>query len=495
MISPKDLEQPLPKPSLQPSFALEKFHPVFQRALLLEADAEELLSYSTGKVPYWGLIRLALMIQLLDRAREENSARDLYLKPRSFKLGRSLRYGLASLWRSPFWRSGKELVFFCSGVNKTRQNGAYFNSRVDYFADCLADRRLLLVEGADDLRYYWPRARGPVSFKGGLTAPAALWAKIRPTSPREDARIKAFMALLRERIGAVLAEADYAVLEAYLRRSVSRAQASYWAGSLLLDRLRPRMIFLENAHCGGDIELITAARERGVITVEYQHGAINPSCPYHNFHPNVLAAGYGKHLPDYFLSYGDFWNGLLTTTAKIVSIGNPHVSTIASRLPPGTATKDSVYFLSSANAPEKYIERLRELRTEGFSVTFRPHPVERPLLRERYGTSLESLNVDIDVSNDFFALVPRHEFVIGDGRSTSLFEAYAIAGERVFVLEISERLADAFPNHGFLRTIKSAKDLRRRAMEAPDPDVSIERIFASHWDERFSRFISSVLAA
>src|SRR5687768_12225925 len=98
MFSAKDL-QPLSKPALQPSFALEKFHPIFQRALLLEADAEELLSYSTGKVPYWGLIRLALMIQLLDRAREENSARDIYLRPRAFRLGGSLRYALASLWR------------------------------------------------------------------------------------------------------------------------------------------------------------------------------------------------------------------------------------------------------------------------------------------------------------------------------------------------------------------------------------------------------------
>src|SRR5687767_6442038 len=137
MISTNHL-QPLLKTSLpQPSFGLEKFHPIFQRALLLEADAEELLSYSTGKVPYWGLIRLALMIQLLDRAREENSARDIYLRPRAFRFGRALRYGLASLWRSPFWRSDKELVFFCSGVNKTRENGAYFNSRVDYFADCV----------------------------------------------------------------------------------------------------------------------------------------------------------------------------------------------------------------------------------------------------------------------------------------------------------------------------------------------------------------------
>jgi hypothetical protein len=487
---------PLPAEPATPhrGLAIEKFHPLFQRALRLEADADELLSFSTGNVPYWGLIRLALMIQLLDRAREETSARDIYLKPRAFRFGKALRYVLDSLRRSPFWGSDREVVFFCSGTNRISENGAYFNSRVDYFADCLADRRILLVEAADDLRYSWPRAKGPVSFKGGLTAPAAIWAAVRRTPPQEEARIQAFMALLRRRIGTVLAPVDYDVLERYLRRSISRSHICFRACCALLDRLKPRMIFLENAHCGGDIELIAAARERRVTTVEYQHGAINPFCPYHNFHPNVLAAGYGTWLPDYFLSYGDFWNRLLTTTATVVSIGNPHVSTMAARLAPTEAVKNSVYFLSSANAPEKYIERLRELRAEGFSVTFRPHPVERPLLKERYGTFFEDIDIAVDVSSDFFVLVPRHEFVIGDGRSTSLFEAFAIAGDRVFVMETSDRLADTFPNHHFVRTIRSARDLRSRLAEAKDPDVSIDRIFAPHWQDRFSRFVSTMLA-
>jgi hypothetical protein len=91
--------------------------------------------------------------------------------------------------------------------------------------------------------------------------------------------------------------------------------------------------------------------------------------------------------------------------------------------------------------------------------------------------------------------VPLHQFVLGDWNSTSLFEAFAIAGERVFVMELTEQLTNALPNHDFLRTIKSAKELRQHSTETHDPKVSVDRIFAPHWEQRFSQFISTILPA
>jgi hypothetical protein len=468
-----------------------KFHPILQRALRLEANAEELLSFRAGAFPFWALMRLGLMIRLLDRVRGETSARDLYLKPRPVRFMQSLRYFATSLWRTPFRYVDKDIVFFCSGVNRRMEDGAYFNSRVDYFLDCLPQERVLLIEGADNLRYAWPRAVQPVAFKGGITALGAFYARTRRMEATVDAQVTSFMALLRRTFEDTLEESDYPLLEAYLRGAILRSRVYYPSATALLKRLKPRILLLENSHSGTDIELLIAARECGVVTVEYQHGAINPLCPYHNFHPRILRHGYARYLPDYFLSYGEFWNDLLTTSAQVVAIGNPHVETMRSRLPAATPRLGSIYFLSSANAPEIYIARLKEMVDAGFTVMFRPHPVERPVLRERYGDFFDQARISVDVSPDLYAQLGAHEFIVGDGRSTSLFEACAVAPGRVFVMEMTQHLTDVVPNHRFLKTIKSVAELRSNAHRGDD--VPVDALFTPNWRERFSKFIADVL--
>jgi hypothetical protein len=257
--------------------------------------------------------------------------------------------------------------------------------------------------------------------------------------------------------------------------------------------LRPRLLFVESAHFGVDIELTVAARERGIKTAEYQHGAVNPVCPYHNFDPALLAAGYDRCLPDYFLSYGDFWKRHMTTSAEVVSIGSPHVAAALARPRAAPAATGSVYYLSSAGPAKLYMERIRELVAEGFAVTFRPHPVERPLLRARYGTAFDDLGIDVDVSDDFYARLRDQAVVVGDGRSTSIFEAFALAGPNVFVLETSRRMSEDMPTHAFLRTVTSARDLRSRLAETPQQSVEIDELFARSWQERFSQFVVMAL--
>lgn len=488
MNAPSSSEQATPNPH----FRAADFHPLIQAFFALERR-RELMDFRIGPVPYWGLIRLPLLIRLLDRVSGEIDSGDIYLKPRGASAGRIASYGLANLSRLPFRHVDKDFVFFCSGVNWIDRGGAFFNTRVDYFAERLPRGRTLLVEGADALRYRRPRAAEAVACKGGLTLPGAVWAKVGRLSGNDSLRLAQFIALLKESIGDALTAADYALLSDYLRRALLRSRVYYAVCGKLLDRLRPRLLFVESAHFGVDIELIVAARERGIKTAEYQHGAVNPLCPYHNFEPSLLAAGYDRCLPHYFLSYGPFWNRQMTTSAEIVSIGSPHVAAALARPRSAPTATGSVYYLSSAGPARFYIERIRELVAEGFAVTFRPHPVERPLLRARYGTALDDLGIEIDVSDDFYARLRREAVIVGDGRSTSIFEALALAGPNVFVLETSRRLSQDMPTHAFLRTVTSARDLRCRLAEPPQQSVEIDELFARNWQERFARFVAMAL--
>jgi hypothetical protein len=470
-----------------------RFPRVFRGLYELENNSEELLSFRAGHVPYWGIIRLVLVMRLMDRLIGESSAGDIFLSPRKGRLLRTAKYILTSLWRTPLRYANREVVFFCSGVNQNLRDGRYFNTRPDYFAGELRDRRILLIEGADDLQYDWPRAMSPVSFKGGLTVPGAIVGRLRRV-PSDHPQVSGFMALLERTLGDDLSRHTYDEIRSYLRGRVFASTTYYSIVSKLLDQLKPRLLLLENTLFGFDIEVLMAARERGIPTAEYQHGAINPVCPYHNFHPRLLAAGYDKCLPDYFLSYGDFWNQLLTTSAKCVSIGNPHVASVRG-LSKRPAPTESIYFLSSANSPQLYLERIRELRAEGFSVLFRPHPVERPLMKERYGDFFERNDVRIDLSEDFYDELHAHALVLGDGRSTSIFEAYAITGGRACILEMSEKLSEDLPNHAFLKVIRSVRELRSALAEFRDrtESANYEQLFAPNWQERFARFISDTL--
>jgi len=482
-------------PAVAPEFAASSFHPIYQRFFALESDPEPLLAYRAGEVPYWGLIRLPLLIRLADRVRGEDSAGDIFLKRRRFAPGRVAKYVSASLWRSPLRQAPAAAVFVCAGVNWARENSAYFNTRVDYFVRQLPDWRVLVVEGADNLRYAWPRAVAPVAFKGGLTVPVALRARLVRLARAEEASLRDFMALLARAFEGVLTRTDLAAFEAQLRYRIAGSRAAYALAAKFLDRMRPRIVFVESAHFGFDLELLAAAKERDIRTAELQHGAINPVCPHHNYHPRLLGAGFHRFLPDYFLSYGDFWSQLLTSSARPVTIGNPHIATAAARLPAGTPRPGSVYFLSSANSAPIYMERMRELVAHGLTVLFRPHPVERPLLQQRYGNLFAERGIQVDLGNDFYSQLRNHQFVIGDGRSTSLFEAFAIARGRVFILEMSPQHTAALPNHPFPEVIRSVRELKDRPPASEADEAIVERLFASDWERRFGAFMADVCGA
>src|SRR5688572_2445457 len=126
-----------------PHFSAAEFHPLFQAVFALERRPE-LLDFRVGPIPYWGLIRLPLVIRLVDRVYGELDSGDIFLKPRRSWL-RAFSYALASLRGTPR-HIDKEFVFFCSGVNWAKRGSAFLNSRVDYFVERLPRDRTLLIE-------------------------------------------------------------------------------------------------------------------------------------------------------------------------------------------------------------------------------------------------------------------------------------------------------------------------------------------------------------
>ena len=71
--------------------------------------------------------------------------------------------------------------------------------------------------------------------------------------------------------------------------------------------------------------MIVAAKEMGIRTAEYQHGAVSRGHDAYNVAPGQGSSPeYQKVLPEFFLGYGRWWNEQINVPVTKVAVGNPH---------------------------------------------------------------------------------------------------------------------------------------------------------------------------
>ncbi len=99
---------------------------------------------------------------------------------------------------------------------------------------------------------------------------------------------------------------------------------------ILVNALRDtncQLALIEMGSYGAMAPIILAARSLGIVTAEYQHGAVSAGHDAYCI-SEVLAGSkiYRRMLPDYFLGYGDWWTDQINLPLNKISIGNPHRS-------------------------------------------------------------------------------------------------------------------------------------------------------------------------
>lgn len=74
----------------------------------------------------------------------------------------------------------------------------------------------------------------------------------------------------------------------------------------LLHKIKPKILFLNGAYNGGESYIIKWAKEKGIITAEFQHGVISKLHSDYNYGNVILdSEEYRKYTPDYFLIWGN----------------------------------------------------------------------------------------------------------------------------------------------------------------------------------------------
>jgi hypothetical protein len=204
---------------------------------------------------------------------------------------------------------------------------------------------------------------------------------------------------------------------------------------------------------------------------------------------------YRHTLPDYFLSYGSWWNTQFNAPVQKVVIGNPHRTALLEQVIPPRSGRRNVLVLGDGIETELYLQfchELAKLLSDSYRVIFRPHPLERDRILGMGESLSEGFTID-HVSDIYLSLANVHA-VIAEV-STGLFDAVGLA-DRIFVWNTAKSRF-SLPEHPF-SSFHSAPDLARKLQNSHEdglPSVDPEEIWASDWQSRFKGFIDRVLSA
>jgi hypothetical protein len=276
----------------------------------------------------------------------------------------------------------------------------------------------------------------------------------------------------------------------YLARKAAALPYKYRDYGALFDRLGTRLLLLSEGCYGQHAAMIRAARDRGILTAEYAHGAITEGHDAYNFASSVrMNAGYRQTLPDALLSYGRWWETQTNAPVEMVTIGNPARSVAPD--PEDAAGRRDVLILSDGIDFPEYLELARYVRGRadaiGLRTVLRPHPIEREPVRQQYGGSIDGISLEAD--GTIFDAFKTAKVVVSEV-STGLFDAHGLV-DHIWVLT-TPKSKFTMPRHPF-QAIENLNELDRclagLATAMPEPSDSAS-IWEPEWKWNYLQFLS-----
>jgi len=399
-------------------------------------------------------------------------------------------------------RNTADILFVVSGSTVSRSPEGLKNWLVEDHARTLGAQALVLQDRAIDSStpaHLMPTFVNTFSFEDSAVRAEAA-AKFFAPSKSELAHSHEFV---QEIFNVLEFDVDPArVREAGRQLEVRYRRARHTARLFehVLDRVRPKILFMQTASYGDRSHLISMAKNHGITVAEHQHGWIGPSHGAYNFGAAMWSQELSRCLPDFLLTYGDFWSSQVRTPSELVSVGKPHLEAMAAKSPPYSARNKDIVIVSGMYEPEetaRFTIAVRDALPNDWRVVFRPHPTERAAVRERFPTLVNQSRIVIDEKEDVFETLKQARGVVGHA-STVLYEALALDCV-VFVKD--SPLADLYVDESiFGARITDDKSLRRAMNELVQSTggsntTDLGPIWHANSTEKFARFVEEVIGA
>lgn len=385
------------------------------------------------------------------------------------------------------------IVFFNSGVTNIKIDGKYFNRVSDYFAACFPDSTLL-IEDHFEWSHPRPRANPNLIYYVPFVVTAALLAQL-PFRSLDKTPVLEFIRFidsrLRKLIGFQLTDHQKDLLLKVLVRYCNGLKPELHMYERLYRQLNPKLIFFEDGCYGNRGHIIRLAKEMGIKTAETQHGMISSGHDAYNYAPTIFQSdNYKKYLPDYFLSYGQWWIEQVRLPVEGVVIGNPHYDTLRQKLHPVSSPKNKILLLSDGLRFQIYFELAQSLKRGikgGYEIMIRPHPIERTFALANFAQN--DSGILIDTSENLYERLAESYAIIGE-ISTALFEAVGLV-DKIFAWS-SNITTFGLPDCPF-EQFESVDELVAKLFldnSGQSQLATATSVWASEWADNYGEFIN-----
>ena len=390
------------------------------------------------------------------------------------------------------------IILMATGARLFHRDGKYFNGLSDYFVSA-APERTFVIEDLFGSKWPYPRHNNNVILHTPLRVEGVLRGRLRAGRYREHARalVELVSQRAKNKIGWDIGNERRQWLERLCTNGTASLLPRYRKYHSIFKKMGARLLIKEEACYGGadNATAILAAKHLGMVTAEYQHGAISSGHDAYNFAPAISNdSAFQQILPDYFLTYGSWWGEQINAPVKKITIGNPHRAETLDASSSVLAHGRKILILGDGVETTIYLdlcERLAAMLESAVEVVFRPHPLERASVWAKHPDGFVG-KVRVDAHQDIYSSFREVGAVVSEV-STGLFEAIGLV-PKVFIWD-TPKARFSFPVHPF-QGFSDANELARLVLDDSAGRVStrqMESIWAPNWQRNYLDFIEKAV--
>ena len=382
-----------------------------------------------------------------------------------------------------------DFIFFGNDVANIKTEQGYYNRLTEYYAKEYVERSIL-IEQSSNFSYKRPRTYKNVFVHDDILIKSKLIGLFFRLNKKDLNIIHYFVDFLKSTTLWDFKESFWFLIETTIIRLCKEYKIKYLYYGRLLDRIKPKIVFLDAASYGyANLALIVACKDKKIKLVECQHGLISLNHTAYNYHNN-LPAIYLKYLPDYFLSYGKYWSENCRIPIPVINIGNPYLTQKISEADL-SQKENQLLYASGGTKPEACVKNLlylnKELLKKGYKIMFRPHPTEIHRLDTVYKPLNENgIEFDLGLLDNSLG---KSKYVFSD-YSTVIFESLAF---KCIPIVLKTHGSDLFINCDqilILNSLDEIIELIGRNVVIPE---NLSYIWEENWKQNFRNFINKII--
>ena len=437
-------------------------------------DSDSIMKYKLNDdVHIWPLVRYMVMSDLNGINEEMQNKSKIFSIKKVFNL-------LKNFFKIRVQKA--DIIFITSTLSNTKIDGKYKNILDDYYAEVFPDKSYIY-------EYLAPETFDTVSTRKNertSTLPSYMDVVIVLCSKfvknKKNKNIESFLIYLKS-IGIEKSLIDRVETRLYrYQRELKIRQKVY---RLFLKYTQPKLLFINCAFYGEkNAVFIQEAKKLGIAVAEIQHGSIPTTHPAYNF--TLESIDYNQYLPDYLLTFGDYYNSIQTNIKKI-SVGHPHLDWKKQNLKYEKSIENSYLFISQWTILDELIDLAVDLANKCLecSINYRLHPLDNLTKEQKEKLAMKNIIITgASSGKDIYSEFAVYENIVGC-YSTAVLEANSF-DKKIYIMKHQFSLENGFDKFGIL--VENGDDI----LSDKTLNQVTQNIFSDGFIDRYKNFINTL---